>query len=308
MKKILKNRNLFLLVLVFIISTAFIKDFNLLKKSKAIIEQNNLPQNQHTDKRNTLIPDMVLVVGGEFLMGNNSGFIDEKPVHKVHIDSFYISKYEITIAQFGEFITASGYKTDADKQGWSWIWNGATWEKKTGVNWQCDVSGNKVTTNMSKLPVIHVSWNDANEYCKWLSKSTGKIYRLPTEAEWEFAAMGGIKGKKTKYSGSDNIDEVAWYKLNSESHVHPVGQKAPNALGIYDMSGNVWEWCADWYMASYYSISSFYNPSGIKNGRERVIRGGSWKDDANHCRLTIRGKNYPDTRGILIGFRVVRQK
>ena len=302
------NIRFIILIVFFFLNSAFIYSFHFKTAKKISYEhKKNISKSLHAVKIKYVEPDMVLVVGGEFLMGSNNGFTDEKPVHKVRIDSFYIGKYEITIADFKQFIDATSYKTDADKGGWSWIWNGATWIKKRGVNWQCDVGGNKIPAGDYSRPVIHVSWNDAKEYCNWLSKQTGDHYRLPTEAEWEYAAIGGYKAIKTKYSGSNNIDEVAWYAINSDGHPHTVGGKKPNSIGIYDMSGNVWEWCNDWYYFSYYSSCPMYDPQGKTNGTKRVIRGGSWKDYKNYCRISIRGKNEPNTRGILIGFRVVKE-
>jgi formylglycine-generating enzyme required for sulfatase activity len=158
----------------------------------------------------------------------------------------------------------------------------------------------------TNYPITGVSWNDAKAYCEWLSQKTGKTYRLPTEAEWEYAARGGSKSVGYKYSGSNNIDEVAWYDGNSGSKTHPVGQKKANELGIYDMSGNVWEWCGDWYGS--YSSSSQTNPIGAASGSNRVFRGGSWYFIAIYCRSANRDDSTPDTRNGSIGFRLVSPK
>jgi len=161
--------------------------------------------------------NMVYVEGGTFMMGSNEGENDEKPVHEVTVNSFYISKYEITVEEFEKFINATGYKTDAEKEGWSYVYNGSSWKKKNGVDWRCGVGGDRRSEGEKKHPVIHVSWNDASAYAKWAGG------RLPTEAEWEYAARGGNKGKGYKYSGSDNIDEVAWYYNNSNGQTQKVG-------------------------------------------------------------------------------------
>jgi formylglycine-generating enzyme required for sulfatase activity len=150
--------------------------------------------------------------------------------------------------------------------------------------------------------VIHVSWNDAVAYCEWLSEKTGKKYRLPTEAEWEYAVRGGQKSKHYKYAGGDELSELAWYNENSGSKTHPVGGKKANELGLYDMSGNVWEWCQDWY--GDYSSASQTNPTGASTGTRRVLRGGSWGYPDWNCRVSYRYFNSPTYRNINLGFRL----
>lgn len=255
--------------------------------------------------------EMVFVEGGTFTMGctseqENDCKDNEKLSHSVTVSNFYIGKYEVTLAQFKAFIDDTGYKTDADKEGWSYILIGRTWEKKKEVNWKSDVSGNTRSQSEYNHPVIHVSWNDVKSYCDWLSRKTRKMYRLPTEAEWEFAARGGAStgsATATKYAGSNSIDEVAWYVDNSGNKTHAVGQKTPNELGIYDMSGNVWEWCSDWY--GNYSSSSQTNPVGAATGSFRVLRGGGWGSSASYCRVSFRISNSPGSRYYYYGFRLV---
>ena len=151
-------------------------------------------------------------------------------------------------------------------------------------------------------PMYYVSWEDCQEFITKLNALTGKNFRLPTEAEWEFAARGGNKSCGYKYSGSNTLSNVAWYDDNSGSQTHPVGTKSPNELGIYDMSGNVWEWCSDWY--GNYSSSSQYNPTGPYSGSGRVFRGGCWLNGARICRVSYRGGNYPTDRNVNLGLRL----
>ncbi len=210
---------------------------------------------------------MVFVKGGTFQMGSNIED-DEKPIHSVTVSDFYIGKYEVTQK---------------------------LWKEIMGNN-PSDFKGDN-------LPVEKVSWNDIQDFLKKLNKKTGKNFRLPTEAEWEYAARGGNKSRNYKYSGSNNIDDVAWYDNNSDNETHTVGSKKSNELGIYDMSGNVWEWCSDWYDGNYYSKSPKENPTGPTAGSYRVLRGGSWFSSAKSCRPANRNYNTPDNSNASIGFR-----
>ena len=155
----------------------------------------------------------------------------------------------------------------------------------------------------SDYPMYYVNWEEAQEFCKKLSQLTGKTYVLPTEAQWEYAARGGVKSRGYKYSGSNTIGNVAWYSDNSSSSTHPVATKQPNELGLYDMSGNVWEWCSDWYGS--YSSESQSNPTGPSTGSNRVLRGGSWCNSARNCRVSFRNYSYPSNRSFNDGFRFV---
>ncbi len=154
-------------------------------------------------------------------------------------------------------------------------------------------------------PMYYVNWEEVQEFCKKLSHLTGKKYVLPTEAQWEYAARGGAKSGVYKYSGSDNIDKVAWYWGNSKEKysASPVGKKSPNELGIYDMSGNVWEWCSDW--CDDYSSEAQTNPAGPSTGSVCVRRGGGWSHYASYCRVSSRGYSIPGNRFNGLGFRVV---
>jgi len=218
-----------------------------------------------------------------------------------------MSKYEVTVEQFKKFIVATGHKTDAEKDGYSSCYIGGSLKKKDGVTWKCGVSGSLRPQSEYNHPVIHVSWNDAVAYCNWLSKKTGETYRLPTETEWEYAAGGGNKSRGYKYAGSNNIDEVAEYEGNNFTKTKPVGGKKPNELGLYDMSGNVDEWCSDWYDSDYYSNSPSSNPKGPSSGSYHVYRGGSWASPADDCRVKCRSDWGSFDSECFIGFRVSRE-
>ena len=217
---------------------------------------------------------MVWVEGGTFQMGatleqGSDADSDEKPVHTVTLASYYIAECEVTQAQ---------------------------WRAVMGKN-------PSYFTGDDSRPVECVSWHEATQFCEKLSQLTGKKYVLPTEAQWEYAARGGKYSRGYKYSGSNDVSAVAWYDGNSGSKTHPVKQKAPNELGLYDMSGNVWEWCSDWF--GDYSSSSQTNPTGPSSGSSRVLRGGGLDGNAGYCRVPYRSNSHPSDRGYDCGFRVV---
>ena len=216
--------------------------------------------------------EMAHVEGGTFRMGATSeqkddADSDEKPVHSVTLSSYYIGKTEVTQA---------------------------LWQAVMGSN-PSDIKGDN-------LPVECVSWNDCQEFIQKLNSLTGRNFRFPTEAEWEFACRGGNNSRGYKYSGSNNLGSVAWYDGNSGFQTHPVATKTPNELGIYDMSGNVWECCSDWY-ADYTSYSQT-DPTGPRRGSRRVRRGGSRNDVAWYCRSSIRNSNDPADRIPILGLRL----
>ena len=231
--------------------------------------------------------NMVLVEGGTFQMGSNDGDSDEKPVHEVTVSSFYIGKYEVIQKE---------------------------WREVMGTNPSYFKGDN--------LPVEQISWFQAVEYCNKLSIKEGLTpfysgsgnnitcnwsangYRLPTEAEWEYAARGGNKSKGYKYSGSNDVGSVAWYDSNPGSKTQAVGTKQANEIGIHDMSGNVWEWCWDWY--DDYASASQNNPRGATNGSSKVLRGGGWNSLGNYCRVSNRYGNNPGGSNSSVGFRVSR--
>ena len=257
----------------------------------------------------TKVEGMVFVKGGTFTMGctpeqGNDCEDDEKPAHRVTLNDFYMGKYEVTVLAFKEFVEASGYQTDAEKEGWSYIWNNG-FVKKEGINWRHDASGKIHQISAYNHPVIHVSWNDAVAYCQWLATKTGKKIRLPTEAEWEYAARGGHLSRGHKHAGSNNLAEVAWFYAppTSDLNTHLVGLLQPNELGLYDLNGNVFEYCEDWY-GNYSSIASS-NPKGASSGTHRVIRGGSWLHEAEKCRTSSRFNAGVSDRYFHFGFRVV---
>ena len=253
---------------------------------------------------NPVLDNMVFVKGGTFQMGTNDGYSDEKPAHLITVGDFYISKYEVTVTEFKKFIDATNYQTDADKAGGSSVHDGNSWFQKNGVNWKCDVAGNIRLSSDYNHPVIHVSWNDATAYCNWIGG------RLLTEAEWEYASRGGNKTNGYKYSGSNTLNNVGWFDENSydlgSSHsnygTHQVGTKSPNELGIYDMSGNVSEWCSDWYGS--YSSSLQNNPKVESAGAYRIIRGGCWYHSATYCRVVGRNNSVPTLTHSGFGFRI----
>ena len=231
----------------------------------------------------SLQPDMIEVTGGSFMMGCKDGQTMQKgsecqynelPQHKVSLGDYAIGKHEVTFDEYDRFCN------DTDR-------------KKPTAQW-----------GGGQQPVINVLWGDANDYCKWLSKKTGKFYRLPTEAEWEYAARGGNKSKEYIYSGSNNIDEVAWYNKNAGNRTAIIKSMKPNELGIYDMSGNVSEWCSDFYDASYYSNSPENNPQGPYQGKQRIARGGSWYNPSSRCRVSFREYPTPGQIYNALGFRI----
>ena len=220
-----------------------------------------------------LINNMVYVEGGSFIMGTNSiqkGSSDEYPAHKVALSSFSIGKYEVTQEEWGEVM-------------------GSNPSKFMG----------------SKKPVEQVTWRECQVFIRKLNELTGRTFRLPTEAEWEYAARGGSHSSNNKYSGSNALGLVAWYSDNSNGTTHDVGTNNPNELGLYDMNGNVWEWCQDYYDRNYYSESSYKNPQGPTNGNSYVYRGGGYKSIANYCNMSIRNSSSAVNRFEDVGLRLV---
>ncbi len=240
-----------------------------------------------------------------------SGCSDDETLkaHQVSVYTFSISKHEVTVAEFERFVQETGYKTEEERDAGSnggWVRVNGQSKRVKGINWRHNVEGNPYYgKEKEQYPVIRVSWNDAREYCRWLSAETGRTFRLPTEAEWEYAARGGNKSRQTQYAGSNSLDEVAWWKNNSGEVSHPVGLKSANELGLYDLSGNVSEWCSDWYDGTYYASSPGANPLGASSGEQKVIRGGGWFNDPEGCRVSYRFRDAPVERYYDLGFRLV---
>ena len=271
------------------------------------------------------LPEMVYIKGGTYRMGCIEGYKNEKPVHTVTVNSFYLGKYEVTVAQFNQFIIESRYQTQADKDGESLIMTEHDPIKRKGVNWKNDSEGDIRPYSEFNYPVIHVSWNDAIEYCKWLSQKTGISFRLPTEAEWEYAAGNG--SKHTNYSWGNgkpndrNFENLAdlsakrkygweWalsdYNDGFES-IAPVGSYNPNEFKLHDMTGNVYEWCSDWYDSTYYNESPPNNPQGPQSGTYKMVRGGSYICNFKLARTPSRMKSLPENYGPLSGFRIAHE-
>lgn len=219
---------------------------------------------------------MKLLKAGTFMMGatpemEDDALDNEFPVHKVTLTKdYYMGETQVTQA---------------------------LWQAVMGKNpsW---------FTGNDQRPVECVSWNDCQDFIEQLNRITGEHFRLPTEAEWEFAARGGNESKGCRYAGSNDLDEVVWYCGNSNLQTHQVATKQPNELGLYDMSGNVYEWCADWFGKDYYQTSPDVDPQGPASGLFRVLRGGSWHSIARLCRLSGRSRNYPEGRINYYGLRL----
>ncbi len=249
-------------------------------------------------------PRMIHVEGGSFMMGNNTGSGDEKPAHKVTLNSFYLGQFEVTFGDFKKFVDATGYKTDAEQPDTFRLKHGLPPRGINNGTWNTTMTGKPLPLLDSLTPVGNLSWNDAVAYCNWIGKVTGKQFRLPTEAEWEYAAKGGAKSKGYKFVGGNNLDEVAWYLSNSGRRSHTIGKKMANELEIYDMAGNNREWCSDWYGNTYYKTSPEENPAGPPRGSHRVLRGGSWGSEAGRMRISYRNNEFPYNSALDFGFRV----
>jgi len=260
---------------------------------------------------------MVLVEGGTFRMGADDEMPDEAPAHEVEVKSFWMDAREVTVGEFAKFVEATGYRTDAERFGWSGVFDreAGEWVRVDGADWRRPEGPNSKAA--ADEPVCQVSWRDASEYARWAGK------RLPTEAEWEYAARGGLAGRR--YAWGDELRPQGrpvanWWQGEFPARDTgedgfkgraPVGSFQPNGHGLYDVAGNVWEWCADWYARDYYAASPRENPAGPDAGEERVIRGGSWMCAENFCsnyRVAARSHATPDTGLDNLGFRCARDQ
>jgi formylglycine-generating enzyme required for sulfatase activity len=268
--------------------------------------------------------EMVLVPAGEFLMGSDDDEIDQRhvkpeavanamPRHRVSMDAFYIDQYEVTNALFQQFVHATGYRTLAEREGWSWVATGNQWEEVKGATWRAPRGPRSSLEGYEQYPVVQVSHEDAKAYCAWAGK------RLPTEAEWEKAARGtdgrlypwGNEFDGARVNFCDRNCQYNWKDPDVQDGYRttaPVGRYADgkSPYGAYDMAGNVWEWVADWYEADYYGNSPARNPRGPASGEEVVRRGGGWSTDALHVRTSRRGSYPAWNRSDILGIRCAR--
>ncbi|MEI7867824.1 MAG: SUMF1/EgtB/PvdO family nonheme iron enzyme [Candidatus Methylumidiphilus sp.] len=282
-------------------------------------------------------PAMVWLPGGTFLMGSPEGVggDDEHPQHEVTLEHYAVGQYPVTVAEFSRFVEATGYRTEAVQGDGAFVRNKGNWNQTKDASWK-----KPYFEQTEQNPVVCISWNDAKAYCDWLSEKTGQAYGLPSEAQWEHACRAGSNARYCYGDDEAKLGDYAWYSNNASSQTHPVGEKKPNAWKLHDLHGNVWEWCADWYADDYYqqftskpqhpaSVSeqsasgsasgrtvppfekgglggiSSENPSGPASGSYRVVRGGSWRSDAGHCRSACRIRA-PAIRDDGLGFRLSR--
>ncbi len=281
--------------------------------------------NQAEEEKDTAYTDaltgieFVYVKGGCFDMGDTFGvgYDDEAPIHEVCVNGFYIAKYEVTVEEFKIFVRDTGYKTDAEKEGYGKTINNDATKliDKEGASWR-----NPGFFQNNKHPVVLVSWNDVAAYVEWLNSKTGIKYRLPTEAEWEYATRSG--GKRHKYSWGNGYprDRMANSPLSNELYPKfqiwdgddryiysaPVGSSKVNELGLYDLTGSVSEWCSDWYSEDYYAERVKHNPKGPTQGSSKVFRGGSCHCQPRYARASLRLFSTPSYRYYYLGFRLAR--
>lgn len=248
----------------------------------------------------------VFVPAGCFEMGD---FLEDAthsamPVHEVCLNGFYIGSFEVTVGDFKLFAHETGYKTEAEREDGCLSWMRTGWRKGVEITWK-----RPGFLQTDRHPVTCVSWQDVSEYLEWKRLKTGWVYRLPTEAEWEYAARGGVFPlKSSAHLKGMKFDQSAWYSINAGETTHPVGEKKANGLGLYDMSGNVWEWIQDRYSETYYASAEKHNPPGPETGKGRVMRGGSWYVSSAGLRPSHRNWTYEEKRYTSLGFRLVLEK
>ncbi len=284
---------------IFVINIYFL--FNLLGSSYSVASK--------TEIQEDTIPIFNRIKGGSFLMGSNNGDNDEKPVHVVYLTNFYISKYEITNAQFCVFL--NDYKSNVVKSGENKgqvLISESSGIYDFGVHFINNIW--QPAKSCENYPVVNVSWYGAEEYCKWLSDKLHKKCDLPTEAQWEYVAKGGsfFDVPEQRWSGTDDENEItifAWINKNSYKRTHLVGKKKPSKLDVYDMTGNALEWCKDWYDSTYYSRSPVVNPCNENVGESKILRGGRFLSINYKCRNSYRNYYAQTLLRSDIGFRVV---
>jgi len=304
-------------------------------KSKSIISLNTEKSiAKRCDIRST--NDMIFLSGGEFIMGTDDleGYITdgEGPLRKIKVNPFFIDACAVTNSQFAKFVNDTGYQTEAELYGWSFVFHSLIsantkknvkqivhqtpwWLVVEGASWRHPEGTDSTLENRLDHPVIHVSWNDASAYCKWAGK------RLPTEAEWEYAARGGLEQKKYAWGdyllpNGQHYANIWQGKFPNENlaldgyiGTSPAQSFPPNHYGLYNVSGNVWEWCSDWFSPTYHVNDVKENPKGIPDGTSKVIRGGSYLCHESYCnryRVAARSSNTPDSSTGNMGFRCAR--
>jgi formylglycine-generating enzyme required for sulfatase activity/predicted Ser/Thr protein kinase len=251
---------------------------------------------------NSIGTKLRLIQPGTFMMGSpasEAGRGRDEGQHQVTpTKQYYMGIYPVTIGDFKRFVDKVGYKTEGEQDGkGAYVWTGKEWVQDAKITWR-----NPGFTQTAQDPVVCVSWNDAESYCQWVSEVEGKSYRLPTESEWEYGCRAGSRTAYCFGDGEARLGEYAWYDSNSGNKTHAVGQKKPNAWGLYDMHGNVWEWCSDWY--GEYPSGAVTDPTGASTGSSRVLRGGGWYYAAAGCRSAYRRGSGPSDRDNDLGFRL----
>jgi serine/threonine-protein kinase len=251
--------------------------------------------------------EMVYVPAGEFVMGSEELGDDERPAHQVYLDDFWMDRYEVTNELFARFVAATGYETEAEEDGRGWIWMASGWEEVEGANWRHPRGPDSSIESKMDHPVVLVSWNDADAYCRWAGK------HLPSEAQWEKAARGPStgSGRGRRYAWGDEFDSAkANTKESERGDTAPVGSFSPQGdspYGASDMTGNVWEWVTDWYDSDYYNHAPSVNPPGPTTGTDKILRGGSWSFDQAYAQTPFRYNIKPDYTYDFAGFRCSRQ-
>ena len=285
---------------------------------KGIFSGDGPPATSLTTVRPSQPPDMVLLPGGLFRMGDDlSSSLDERPAHDVAVAPLRFDRHEVTNRQFAAFVRGTNYATTAENQGWSWVFDrrGKAWGKRPGADWRHPGGPDTRIDGRDDYPVVQVSWSDARAYADWAGK------RLPTEAEWEYAARAGLHAAPFPWGPEETVAgryQANYWQghfpdkdlaLDGFDSLAPIASFPANRFGLYDMAGNAWEWCQDYYAADYYRMSPDVDPTGPAQGEQRVVRGGSWLSAENVAaayRVAARGKRPPGSSYQDVGFRCVR--